>query len=449
MKKKKKFKLKKGYVLSGVAAVLIGAGAAVAVQLTDFHPKLIDTVDETPAVETTTTAETTLPVVTSTAETLVSDRQVYTDLPAELTLKTKPRIDVFAKMRADELVTETNGTVLEGEWLSTDELGAQYVKVRVVFQGKIYEKNVKYTVADMTPPIVLNDGTGAQHLVGDVFSIKDYIGYADNYDADVSVTYHGDVDVFQMGIYPLQVTLSDASGNTTSLTVKIRVIDKRTTLSPTQTVSFSDFCKKYAGENRAFGIDVSAWQNEVDFEAVKQAGCSFVILRIANTSKGKIQEDKYFTKNLEAAKAAGLKVGVYFYSTANTEEAMLEQTAWMEEKLAGTQLDFPLVLDWEDFSTFQEYKMSLHDLNHLFDVFAREADRMGYGAMLYSSKEPLQRVWTNEENRPVWLAHYVNQTDYTGDYMVWQATAKGEIDGIKGDTDFDIWFKDAGASDAE
>ena len=62
--------------------------------------------------------------------------------------------------------------------------------------------------------------------------------------------------------------------------------------------------------------------------------------------------------------------------------------------------------------------------------------------MLYSSKNFLDNVWENRRNRPVWLAHYVDETNYSGDYAIWQASAYGRMAGIDGDVDMNIQFMD-------
>ena len=60
--------------------------------------------------------------------------------------------------------------------------------------------------------------------------------------------------------------------------------------------------------------------------------------------------------------------------------------------------------------------------------------------MLYSSKKYLEKVWLNEKY-PVWLAHYTDQTNYEGNYILWQLASDGKIDGIDGDVDIDIYYK--------
>ena len=108
--------------------------------------------------------------------------------------------------------------------------------------------------------------------------------------------------------------------------------------------------------------------------------------------------------------------------------------------LDGEELDFPIAYDWEDFANFESYEISLHDINDIYETFYDEITSYGYDAMLYSSKNFLQILWTNENNTPVWLAHYIDRTDYTGDYIMWQKGNTGRIAGISGDVDFNVLY---------
>lgn len=426
-----------------VAAAIVGVSAAILFRQVQRMPQLFDSIDveeSSAASSTTISAEPSVPTTETT--TVTTEAHVYTELPEELELVAQPTLEVYAHVTPELLITQTNGEVEAGEPIDTDTLGAHTTKIRVRYEERRYETTVSYQVVDTTPPLILNNGADAIHKQGETFDLKDYIGYADNYDPNPTLTVEGTVDPETVGSYTLTATVTDHAGNAERFSLVVRVRSTLPTPSDTaKRIPFTEFCAKYAGEQRAFGIDVSSWQGDVDFAAVRAAGCEFVILRIAACYRD-INEDKCFRKNFESAREAGLKVGIYLYTTANTEEKIREQTAWIVEMLAGAPLDFPVVFDWEDFSTFQEYGMSIHELNRLFDVFAEEMDAAGYGAMLYSSKNFLVNFWEDVSPRSVWLAHYVNETNYQGDYALWQATPRGRIDGIAHDVDFNIWYQD-------
>ena len=104
------------------------------------------------------------------------------------------------------------------------------------------------------------------------------------------------------------------------------------------------------------------------------------------------------------------------------------------------KLELPVVFDWETFGRFQNYEMSFHDLNHLYDVFEEEVTKRGYESMLYGSKFYLDVVWKDTDIRPIWLAHYTSWSSFEDPYIFWQVSDHGQIDGIDGHCDFNIMF---------
>ena len=131
---------------------------------------------------------------------------------------------------------------------------------------------------------------------------------------------------------------------------------------------------------------------------------------------------------------------MYLYTTDTTEEQVRQAADWIIETLGSENLDFPVAFDWEDFDDFQDYGISLHEVNKLYDAFADELSQAGYGCMLYGSKNYLEKVWEKTDIRPVWLAHYTEKTDYEGPHMLLQASCTGKISGIDGDVDMDILY---------
>ena len=348
-----------------------------------------------------------------------------------------------------QYVKEANGEVSAGaEFLTTDQTGSGevvYTVTKPLFGGLLNpskEFKMSYAVNDSIPPLKIWSWDGAVLQRGTEFDINDVIAYGDNADPSPAVSVDGEVDMEKNGKYPLHVKVTDASGNITEWDLTVEVADEVPVYEDdSERTAFADFVSAYKDEKLSFGIDVSAWQDDIDFEAVKKAGCEFVIIRIGYTSDGEIKIDKTFTRNLQGAKAAGLKTGVYLYCTDNTEEQVRKAADWIIDTLDGGNLDFPVAFDWEDFDNFQDYGMSLHQLNKLYDAFADELSQAGYGCMLYGSKNYLEKIWENTDIRPVWLAHYTEKTDYKGPYILWQASCTGKISGINGDVDMDILYK--------
>lgn len=291
------------------------------------------------------------------------------------------------------------------------------------------------------------------------FDIHKFLGYADNQDERPVLEVTGQVDTSTLGTYPITFTVTDASGNVTEGKMNVQVLsnlpkDERVLPDPT----FQEFIAKYPGENLHYGIDVSVWQGDINFEKVKAAGCEFVIMRIAHYEGGTLELDKCFKQNLQRATAAGLKVGIYFYTTDYDEDMLRQHISWLLDQLGDYKLNLPVAYDWEKFSAIEDYHMSLQDMNDLYAAFADECAKRGYDAMLYSSKNFLTNVWMNDDNHwrdgalnelapynskdtTVWLAHYTEQTDYTGRYWIWQQ-GYGHIDGISELTDFNVMYGD-------
>lgn len=407
-----------------------------------LFPGCMEKIDETPnlsdnpiAVMATNTTEIT--------KTVTTDPSIIHEAPEGAILNVNSPVEVYEEITVQELLYDTNVQLENGNAvIGTSEIGDFDVTVSYTFAGKHYEHPVSYTVVDTTAPTLLNAGSGIVIESGEHFDLNAYVGFADNYDRTPTLTYVGEVDTSVCGEYPLTATITDASGNETSWALSVTVVDELPTPEDNNTrITFESFTQQYASDRVRFGIDVSKWQGEIDFEAVKNAGCSFVIMRIGHYYDENVM-DAYYLQNMEAAKAAGLEVGVYFYTTANTEDEIKENVQWIVQQLDGQELDFPVAFDWEEFSNFQQYEMNIHDLNALYTLFAEEMEQNGYSAMLYSSKNFLNNFWYDHSDRPVWLAHYTDETDYTGDYAMWQMSCYGRIDGIEGDVDFNILYPD-------
>ena len=298
---------------------------------------------------------------------------------------------------------------------------------------------------DITAPMFLSLPESVSVKVGSDFDIQRHIGYIDNCDSDVELQVDGEVDTSESGSYPLTLTLVDDAGNTKtgSMTVNVYVPSEGGGgggSSEHTTLAFSDFMARYPGEDIAYGIDVSRYQGDIDFEKVKAAGCDFVMLRAMIYNNGELGEDRKFEEYYADAKAAGLLIGVYYYSTDSNIEELHEHTDELLAVLEDKELDLPVAFDWESWWNFQKYNMSIVDINNLFYEFAWIMKENGLDTILYSSKHYLEIIW-EPADYDVWLAHYVKETSYEGDYTMWQTGSIGRIDGCNEDVDTDILFK--------
>lgn len=440
--------MKKRILIAAAALVLTGCGntienrESVPVVVPEVTSEVADTVttDEPLIVieEGDSAAETTAAPTTSAPEQTTTLKKIDPELVTAACMDT---VEVFTQVRQSDFMFDTNGKLLDGDTLiDTSSAGVHETTLKIQLDDGVAEKKVTYTVTDSTPPVfLLADDFTVQ--TGSAFSMGANISYGDNSDAHPVMSYDGDVDTSKPGVYPLTVFLSDASGNMSSKQINVTVSDEVPSTSYDaggESLDFTDFVNRYADGSREFGIDVSHWQGDIDFGAVKNAGCSFAIIRMGYGSNGGTDLDENYFTNLENAKAAGLQVGVYFYITDTTKEGAKATAKKIIDTLGGQKLDFPVAFDWEEFYNFQDYGISLHDLCEVYETFAEEMEKSGYEAMLYSSKNFLENTWENRKDRPIWLAHYVEQTSYEGKWFLWQRCGYGRIDGINGDVDLNV-----------
>ena len=300
---------------------------------------------------------------------------------------------------------------------------------------------------DTTAPFFLTLPESVSIENGSEFDINRHIGYIDDCDSNVDLQIDGEVDTTEDGSYALSLTITDDAGNSKTGSMTVNVYTPSSSgggggggSSEHTTLAYSDFIDRYPAADIAHGIDVSRYQGDIDFEAVKAAGCDFVILRAMIYNNGELGVDRKFEEYYADAKAAGLLIGVYYYSTDSTIEMLHEHCDELLAVLDGKELDLPVAFDWESWAHFQKYQMSIIDINNLFYEFAGIMEENGYSTILYSSKYYLEIIW-EPAGYDVWLAHYVKETSYEGDYTMWQTGSIGRIDGCDEDVDTDILFK--------
>jgi len=370
--------------------------------------------------------------------------KIYEDLPEGVYIEEINNIEVYSDAYLFDLIKIEDAEIITDNYrVSTRTLGEKEIEVLYKFKKKKYVYTLKVTVEDTTPPEILAGSvrTIQQNHSGD---LCDLFMIGDNYDRKPSCIIEGDYDVTKIGTYDITYLISDSSGNKIEHKLNLHVIKPSNNPSPgnTQTVAFSEVSDRYKNDRTEIGIDVSKWQQTIDFRKVKEAGATFVMMRIGvqKTVKGELEIDEYYYQNIKNAKEAGLKVGVYLYSIATSREESIEHAKWVLEKLDGTELELPIVFDWESWSRWNGLELSFHDINEIADAFIETINDNGYEGMLYSSKYYLERIWTNKKEHPVWLAHYTSTTDYAGEYMMWQMTDRGRIPGIKNNVDINIMY---------
>ncbi len=208
--------------------------------------------------------------------------------------------------------------------------------------------------------------------------------------------------------------------------------------------------EKFADRTVHNGIDVSYYQGDIDWTAVKESGVEFVFIRIGyrGYGTGKLVTDPYAQKYLKGATEAGLKVGAYVFSQAITEEEGRQEADFIVKNLGGYTLDMPVVMDYEYDGTGEgrlaTAGLSAEEATKIVNAFSTEAKALGYEPMVYANKSMLTSDLNAKDiNCKVWLANYTYQTTYTGDYDFWQYRSDGSVGGISGYVDCDFWYEEA------
>lgn len=215
---------------------------------------------------------------------------------------------------------------------------------------------------------------------------------------------------------------------------------------------------KFDTFNKVVGIDVSMHNKTVDFNKVKADGIDFVYVRVGYTGYTKkklsLNYDPYYQENITNALAAGLQVGVYWYSQALNEEEALQEANMLLNVIGSYNITLPVVYDYEfagvgddgrlDSANLSKAQMTANSL-----AFLNRVSQMGYTPCLYANYSFLKnRVNASQISSiaKIWLAHYNTSTDYPGDYEYWQYTSDGRVNGISGRVDMNVWYQGAQAA---
>ncbi len=198
----------------------------------------------------------------------------------------------------------------------------------------------------------------------------------------------------------------------------------------------------------AIGIDISRHQGDIDWQKVADSGMvEFAFIRVGGrfAESGRLYDDANFQKNVEGAQAAGIKVGVYFYSTAISVEEAVEEANYVLEKVWPYHLDYPVVFDWEILSkTSRNANLSKATVTACAQAFCQTVAYAGYTPMIYMGLDTgYNRLDLSQlTNYDFWFAQYNsrNQPDMYYNYRIWQYTDSGSVPGIDGRVDMDIAF---------
>ena len=190
------------------------------------------------------------------------------------------------------------------------------------------------------------------------------------------------------------------------------------------------------------GCDISHWQGNIDFKRLKKS-CDFVIIKAGGTDTSDFfYADKRFERNYAAAKAAGLKVGCYFFAGEFSQltENGTRDAGYFYNIIKGKSFEMPVYLDYE-----LGNKNSKRENTRYAVAFCNLLERLGYFTGIYGSDISTFKDLLNYEDirrYSLWVARYGKRPDYVKNYAIWQYSSSGKLDGIKGKVDLDYAYTD-------
>jgi len=191
------------------------------------------------------------------------------------------------------------------------------------------------------------------------------------------------------------------------------------------------------------GIDVSKWNGTIDWNAVKNSGVSYVIIRCGyrGSSQGSLIEDPKFKDNIKGANAAGLKVGVYFFTQAINVSEAIEEASMTLQLIKNYKISYPVFLDVES-SGGRADSISKDMRTQVCIAYCQTIQNAGYTAGIYANKNWLTtKINASQLNAyKIWLAQYASAPTYSGRYDLWQYSSTGRVSGISGNVDLNISY---------
>ncbi len=211
------------------------------------------------------------------------------------------------------------------------------------------------------------------------------------------------------------------------------------------------YFNQHGEKARALGIDVSFYDGAIDWNAVKAQGIEFAIIRVGGRgwTSGAIYDDSRTQEYLRGARAAGVKIGVYFYSTAIDPREAVEEANMTLRVLDGIPLDYPIFIDMEfsgEYPKGRSDQLSPSQRADIVIAFCETVQNSGYRAGVYASQNYLKAYidYHSVDQYTVWLASYTANNKlprFYERYDIWQFSDRGRVNGIRSDVDMNAIYE--------
>lgn len=195
------------------------------------------------------------------------------------------------------------------------------------------------------------------------------------------------------------------------------------------------------------GIDVSKYQGDIDWKAVKEDGVEYAFIRLGlrGYESGKLVLDEYFDQNMRGANEAGVSAGVYFFTQAVTVEEATEEAAYVLENITDYDVTYPIVFDVEMIvgANGRANNLTKEERTDIAIAFCEVIRQAGYTPMIYGNVKCFTKMldMARLEDYEKWYAFYDNYMYMPYEVSCWQYTEKGTVKGIKNKVDLNISYK--------
>ena len=210
------------------------------------------------------------------------------------------------------------------------------------------------------------------------------------------------------------------------------------------------------------GIDVSKYNGDINWDKAKKDGVDFVIVRVGYRGYGKsgtLCTDPNYKANIEGALAAGIKVGVYYFTEALTTDEAREEAKFCISKIKDYNITLPVAIDYEyptdgknPIGRMYNAKLTKAEATANVKAFCAAVKKAGYTPLVYANKSDLSSLINGKtigNTYKVWLANYTTKTTYANSYEYWQYTSSGKVNGITGKVDCNFWYTKKSIDTAE
>lgn len=221
----------------------------------------------------------------------------------------------------------------------------------------------------------------------------------------------------------------------------------------TEEVDSSEPTELRTTSTASLGIDVSRWNEEINWNKVKDAGIKYAIIRAGyrGSVTGTLVEDWYFKENIEGATTAGIPVGLYFFTQATNEVEAVEEASMVLALCKNYDITYPIFIDTEGAGgNGRADALDTKTRTAVCLAFCETIRRAGYEAGVYAS-----RNWFNKnidtsvmtDDIYIWLAEYGDAVTYDKKYHIWQYTSSGRVLGIEGRVDLNLSYLEPKSKD--